>query len=123
MSLIFKFLALGGIVLTVYYLTPCHFIISQAFAELFNSLIKWIFNYEDYKWKIIVIYVPLYIIVFICSLIYNEIIIIHLWELEENTLKYISFRERKEFDNSKNIFEDNSLNRNDSIVSIKDIEE
>ena len=85
---------LGSMTLTIYYFTPCHFVISQVLSQIIASIIKWT---EKANLKIIILSSVLYIIVFIFTLIYNEIIIIKLCSMEKNTSKYISKRESSEF--------------------------
>ena len=50
----------------------------------------------------------LYCIILFSSLIYNEIIIIKFYSMEENTYKYIVLRQKKEFEDINNINEENS---------------
>lgn len=88
------FLWLAAIILTIYFFTPCHFLISESLLELlvilFNNTLK------SYSVGIqIIIYILFFISIF-SALIYNEIIIINLWSLNVNTKKYIS--KRQEYD-------------------------
>ena len=94
-----------GVVLTLYYFTPCHYIISKALSEFISRCIRWIAkkeNKEKDEWHFILIYIFLYVVIIFSSLVYNEVIIINIFSMEKNTIKYISLRERVEFDDSIN---------------------
>ena len=54
--------------------------------------------------------------------LHNEIIIIHLWSLEENTFKYISFRQKLEFEDLLDSYEGN-LSKQNSISSDTSLDE
>ena len=109
-DIITKFFGLVGIILTLYYLTPCHFITSLTFSQLLFKLSGWIDNTDDDGFLIFV-YLCLYGINFFSSLIYNEVIIIHLWSMEINTVKYISQRQKDESDSTKNYYEENLISK------------
>ena len=88
------FLWLGGVWLTVYYFTPCHFIISESLAQLLTSLIQ--NRYKDYNLiEKIICYVSYGIIIF-SSLIYNEIVIINNECISKDTKIYIIKRQENE---------------------------
>jgi len=85
----------GGIILTIYFFTPCHFIISESISQILTTLIdKSLVEFPLYK-KII-IYI-LFIIIIIGSLIYNEVFILNIGNLKVNTQKHIIQRQKKEF--------------------------
>ena len=97
---IFQFFSNLGIFWTIYYFTPFHFIISEFISELLNYYIKLIENDPDkpdkygfiyYKYNIIIFSVVFFINL-ICSLIFNEIIILKFCSLEYYTKKYINKR-------------------------------
>ena len=81
-----------GIWLTIYYFTPYHFIISDFISELIKFYIRVIKQSEQHSIYIIVFSV-IYVINFICSLIFNELFICKLCELHYYTEKYIKIRE------------------------------
>ena len=112
-AIITGFLWLRAIILTLYYFTPCHFIICKSLSEFLSACIKWCIdeNDENTERYYIIISIFLYIAIIFFSFIYNEVIIINLWSMEVNTFKYISFREKLEFENSINNNEDNLNNR------------
>jgi len=96
------FLWIGGIHLTIYFFTPCHFIISESLSQIITSIIK--NSFEKYSFKIKIIIYIFYTIIVFASLIYNEIIIINFGSLSVNTKKKIMLREKDE--------------RNKSLISI-----
>ena len=108
-----------GIFLTVYYFTPCHLIISETFYEFLAKFIGWIIgkneedkkNTED-KWYFIMIYCILYCIMFFSSLIYNEVVIIKFCSMQKNTYKYITLRQKLEFKDIQNSYEDELSSEN-----------
>ena len=117
-DIINQFFLLGGLILTLYYFTPCHFIISRTLSEFLSKCIRWITRKDKDEWYFIIIYIILYIIIIFSSLIYNEVVIIHLWSIEENTSKYITFRQRLESDSLQNISEDDSIDQDSSFLSL-----
>ena len=88
---------LGGMTFTIYYFTPCHFVISQIISQIMSSSIEWIKDSEKTSLEDIALSIILYFIILIFALIFNEIIIIKIFSMEENTSKYISNREEDEF--------------------------
>ena len=102
-ELIFEFVSTIGIWLTIYYFTPCHFIISDFISEMIKYYIRVIqrrigaINNEnqddDDNLIIIIVFTIIYLINIICSLIFNEIIILTIFNLEFYTKKYIKKRE------------------------------
>ena len=103
-DIIVGFFWLGGIVLTLYYFTPCHFIISETLCQFLTKIIGWIIKEkaERDEYYLIIIHCFLYCIIFFSSLIYNEVLILKIWHLELNTFKYISIRQKIEFENLQN---------------------
>ena len=124
-DIISKFICLVGIIHTIYYFTPCHYIISFIFSQFLFKISEWIRgnskNEEKDEWYFVLIYVLLYGIIIFSSLIYNEIIIIHLWSMEENTFKYISFRQRLESEDS--LLDDENLEGRNTVLSYESIGE
>ena len=119
LNIIICFFWLVGIILTLYYLTQCHFIVSKTLTEFLSRCIQWIepegYKNLNEKWYYIVIYIISYVIIIFTSFVYHELIIINLWSLEKNTFKYISLRQRLEFRDSLNNSEENSNDLNTSI--------
>ena len=86
-----------GIWLTVYYLTPCHYFISEYISEYSYYIINAINGKEDFYSTINIIIISIgYFINFFCCLIFNEVIIINYFGLEYNTKKKISQRQISE---------------------------
>ena len=93
-DVISAFLWLAGIHLTIYFFTPCHFIISESISQILSTLINNTLEGRSVGIKVC-IYI-LFAIIILASSIYNEVIIINLWNLNENTRKNIILRERIE---------------------------
>ena len=90
-SAIIGFFWLGGIILTIYYFSPCHFIINEVLTQLVTNLLDSRFdNYN--KLEKIICYVAYIIIVFF-TLVYNEIIIINIDFISKDTRKNIIQRQ------------------------------
>ena len=82
-----------GIWLTIYYLTPCHYFISQYFSEYVSYLLKARDSSEAfYSTNNIVINSIAFVINFFCSLVFNEVLILNIWNLDFNTKKRIEQR-------------------------------
>ena len=115
---IFQFFSNLGIFWTIYYFTPFHFIISEFISEIFNYYLRMIqsgkgnndFLYSNIN---IAIFSVVFFINLICSLIFNEVIILKFCKFEYYTKKYIKKRADSE---SFSLFEANDL-----INSEKDI--
>ena len=89
-----------GVWLTLYYFTPFHFIIAEFI--LYDS--------SDFT-TLLILYILIYIINIFFSLVFNEIIILNIFNLNYNTKKYIKKREREEYLHSQVfILEDKSSN-------------
>ena len=98
-----KFLMFAGIMLTIYFFTPCHFIISESLSQIVSTIVD--NSLEEYnKYLKIIIFILYFIIVF-SSLIYNEIIIINVCSLSKNTKKKIVSRELIDKDMKLNLLE------------------
>ena len=88
------FIWLWGIQLTVYFFTPCHFIISESISQIISFFInRTIFDYSAGEQATIIIF---FILIISATLIYNEIFIINICTLSNNTKKNIYLRQLKE---------------------------
>ena len=129
LHLLFLFISNLGLFWTIYYFTPFHLIICEFILELLNYYIKLIqyklngsgtttifsFLFTTHN---IVIFTIVFFINFICSLIFNEIIILKLFKLEYYTKKYIKFRAESDV-NTLMVMQD-SLNSDNDLVNIND---
>ena len=98
-----EFLMFAGIMLTIYFFTPCHFIISESLSQIVSTIVE--NSLDEYnKYLKIIIFILYFIIVF-SSLIYNEVIIINFCSLSKNTKKKISDRELIDKDMRLNLLE------------------
>ena len=123
-DLVLQFIFNVGILLTIYIYSPFHFITSEFISELLKYYISTIeFYHFDKKGNYDFIYSTVNIIVFsivffinlICSLIFNEIIILKFFGLEYYTKKFINKRGRLE---SLEIFNDNeTINTNENGIN------
>ena len=98
-------------ILVIYHFTPSHFIIFLMIDLAEVVVINWSGKFKV-KNKVVFI-VSIIIIMVIFLLIYNEVIIIKLFSLKKNTAKYISLRQKDEYDKLdqvKNNDEDEKLN-------------
>ena len=93
-DVISAFVWLAGIHLTVYFFSPCHFIISESISQIISTFLDNTIKGFPVHEKIIIIF--LFIIILFATLIYNEIVIINIWSLNKNTKKNIFLRELKE---------------------------
>ena len=100
-DIISAFFWILGVQLTIYLISPCHFIISQSVCQIISPIFdNSLENYSIYT-KIIVIF--FFVIIFMAALIYNEVIIIKLCNLEFDTHKYFLIREgERDFDTNSN---------------------
>ena len=88
------FIWLWGIQLTVYFFTPCHFIISESISQIISFFINdTISEYSDGEQATIII---LFFIIIFATLIYNEVLIINICSLSNNTKKNINLRQLRE---------------------------
>ena len=91
-DILIAFILLWGVQLTVYWLTPCHYIISESLSQILTTIIY--DSLKDYNlWIKIIIYI-IYIIIVFSSLIYNEVILINICSLSKDTKKN-SFKRKK----------------------------
>ena len=91
------FLWIAGIILTIYFFSPCHFIICESISQILSTFISQPLGELSIARQII-IYI-LFAIIFLGSLIYNEIFIINICSLGKNTQKHIIIRQKEETDN------------------------
>ena len=96
-DIISAFLWIAGIILTIYFFTPCHFIICESISQILSALISHTLD-ELSVARQVIIYI-LFFIIFLGSLIYNEIFIINICSLSKNTQKHIIIRQKEETDN------------------------
>ena len=102
-DIISAFFWILGVQLTIYLISPCHFIISQSVCQIISPIFdNSLENYSIYT-KIIVIFFS--VIIFMAALIYNEVIIIKLCNLEFDIRKYVLKREEEERNDDNNIEE------------------
>ena len=106
-----------GIWLTIYYLTPCHYFMSEYIAEYIYYIkgIKENPNDSFYCTKNIVIFSIFAFVNFCCCLVFNEVIILNFCNLDYNTKKRIQERQRNE---SKTIIQAQRLLYNDENENI-----
>lgn len=108
-DLFFLFASNLGLFWTIYYFTPFHFIIIEFILELLNyyiRLIRFKLSGSDttnifsvlFEKINISIFTIVFFINFICSLIFNEIIILKFCKLEYYTKKYIKDRAESDVD-------------------------
>ena len=93
-DVISAFLWVGGIHLTVYFFSPCHFIISESISQILSTIIN--NSLEGYSTAAAIVIYILFVIIIFASLIYNEIIILKFWKLNMNTKKHIAKRSNSE---------------------------
>lgn len=99
LDIFLEFLWNLGIWLTIYYFTPCHFIISESISE-YIYYTKYAISCNEDKLKKnfslfnLILYSTAYIINIIATLIFNEIIIINIKGLGDYTKKKILEREK-----------------------------
>ena len=79
------FIWLWGVQLTVYWLIPCHYIISESLSQILTTIIY--DSLKDYNLSIKIIIYIIYIIIVFSSLIYNEVILINICSLSKDTKK------------------------------------
>ena len=96
-DIISAFLWIAGIILTIYFFTPCHFIICESISQILSAFISHTLD-ELSVARQVIIYI-LFFIIFLGSLIYNEIFIINICSLSKHTQKHIIIRQKEETDN------------------------
>ena len=89
-----------GLWLTIYYFSPCHFIIYGTFGDFLELYFSFLDKNDKYNNidinGLIITYCVLYPIIFFALLVFNEIIILNFCGLNNNTKKYIMKRELAE---------------------------
>ena len=105
----------GSKILVLYHFTPCHLIIPLLMLTL--TLLVIIFMVGNFILVCKIIYIIISIIMFTFSLVYNEVIIIKLCSMEKYTAKYISIREKNEYENLDQAFNDDEDNESNSCES------
>ncbi len=94
LDIIFYFLSNIGILLTIYYFIPFHYIISESISEyIYYAYDCFLTDNSNYKTVDIIIYMITYIIILFFSLVFNEIIILNFCNLSYNIKKNIEKRE------------------------------
>ena len=100
LELVVKFIYTAGIWISIYDLTPCHFIISDFTAEMISFYVKIVnkTHIDDYFFTTtnIIMFSIIFVINFICSLIFNEVLIVKFFKMHYYTNKYIKEREHIE---------------------------
>jgi hypothetical protein len=97
LDIIVEFIWNLGIWLTIYYLTPCHYFISEYISEYVYYILSAIESNEGfYSTANIVIFSISYFINFLCCLVFNEVIILNFFGLDYNTSKRIKERIKQE---------------------------
>ena len=100
LELVVKFIYTAGIWISIYDLTPCHFIISDFTAEMISFYVKIInkTHIDNYFFTStnIIMFSIIFVINLICSLIFNEVLIVKFFGLHYYTDKYIKKREHIE---------------------------
>ena len=116
------FIWIGGIQLTVYFFTPCHFIISESISQIISTFINnTIKGFPIYEKIIVYLF---FIIIMISTFIYNEVIIIKVFSLNKNTKRYINLRQLNDTENLLKLktidsnFDDDNLNKDEQRDSV-----
>ena len=96
-DIITGFFLVTGIILTIYFFTPCHFIISESISQILASLVRKNLMRLTIARQVI-IYI-LFLVILLGGLIFNEIFIINIGSLSQNTKKHITQRQKEETEN------------------------
>ena len=96
LDILIAFVFIAGIQLTVYFFTPCHFIISESVSQILSTIFNNSLKDHSIYTKISVYFFSF--IILIAAFIYNEVIIIKLYHLEDDTKKYILKRAEEKID-------------------------
>ena len=92
-DVVFYFFSNIGILMTIYYYSPFHYIISESISEYLFILYDFIIYDREYKLIDIILYTIIYFINFIFFLVFNEIIILKFCGLDYNIKQNIQKRE------------------------------
>ena len=100
LDIILEFIWNLGILLVIYYYTPCHYFISEYISDYIYFIKKYIFKEDESYFSTIniVIFSLCYIINFFCILVFNEVIILNFLHLDYNTRKRIQERVSIDYD-------------------------
>ena len=99
--------------MTVYFFTPCHFIISESISQIISTIVKKAIKDFPVIEKVIIYF--LFSLIIIATLIYNEVIIINVCNLNKNTKKFILIRQISETEDLLNLNSiDSDYNDNES---------
>ena len=103
LDIILEFIWNLGILLVIYYYTPCHYFISEYISDYIYFIRKSSSQRDDDFFSIsnIVIFSLCYVINFFCILVFNEVIILNFCNLGYNTRKKIQGRESIDFESLK----------------------
>ena len=113
--------------LTIYYFTPFHFIISEFISELLKYYINMILFYSHdktgnydfiYETNNMIVFSFVFLINLLCSLVFNEIIILKFYYFEYYTKKYIKKRARIDYSSLITIEESSNDSNNEIDSSI-----
>ena len=114
----------GSQILIIYHFTPCHFIVSLMIYSTIVLIKAWVSHVNTNKFLRVldlICFIVLNIIIVFSSLVYNEVIIIKLFGLEKNTAKYISIRQKEEYEKLDKIIDDDENDENDEHNDDEDI--
>jgi hypothetical protein len=92
-DVVFYFFSNIGILMTIYYYSPFHYIISESISEYLFILYDFIIYDREYKLIDIILYTIIYFINFIFFLVFNEIMILKFCGLDYNIKQNIQKRE------------------------------
>ena len=115
MDLLFSILFEIGVWLTIYYFSPCHFIVFEMISDFIEVLLTIFIKNDQNKgfeesYNIVqkITFYVLYPILIFIVLVFNEIIILNFWGLSYNTKVKIRQREKNDIDT--NILSQNLMN-------------
>ena len=83
-----------SIQLTVYFFTPCHIIISESLSQIVSTIINGMII--DFPVGIRAIIYIFFVIIIFATLLYNEVIVINICNLNKDTKIMILFRQNSE---------------------------
>ena len=109
-NLVYEIIFFFGLWTTINNFSPCHFIILDILQKFFKILIVYFYIEKDeYSKEQILTFYILFPILFFCSLLFNEIIILKFCGLNKNTKLYIMKREKTDMEmNTDSFLNDNS---------------